>query len=130
MTWNNTIHNLYPGIYSVYIEDNMGCFVSDSIEIFTDPSICMKIYKAFSPNEDGINDYWELENIHLYPNALVEVYDRLGNRVYRRRNYINAESIAFNGKFNGRQLPSGTYYYIVDLQNGDDIFKGTLTIIR
>ena len=88
------------------------------------------MYKVFSPNEDGINDFWEIKNIHLYPEALVEVYDQLGNRVYRRRNYINSSSVAFNGKLNERRLPSGTYYYIVDLENRDEVLKGTLNIIR
>ena len=63
--------------------------------------------------------------------ALVEVYDRMGNMVFRRRNYINSESVAFNGfSKDGRRLPSGTYYYILNLENSDDVFKGSLTIVR
>ena len=101
-----------------------------SIQIESNPEVCIKIYKVFSPNEDGINDFWIIENIHLYPEALVEVYDRLGNRVYRRRNYINSEEIAFNGKIDGSRLNSGTYYYILDLENNDQILRGSLTIVR
>ena len=128
---SSKIENLYPGTYSVSVTDTMGCTISDSITIQDNPKTCITIYKVFTPNEDGIHDYWEIENIHLYPEALVEVYDRLGNMVFRRRNYINSESVAFNGiSKNGMRLPSGTYYYILNLENSDDVFKGSLTIVR
>ena len=89
------------------------------------------MYKAFSPNDDAINEFWKIENIHLYQKALVLVYDRNGRQVYRRRYYENAEGQAFGGKDQeGRILPSGTYYYVIDLENGDKVFKGTVTIVR
>ena len=44
---------------------------------------------------------------------------------------MNAEVEAFGGKDkNGVELPSGTYYYVIDLENGDKVFKGTVTIVR
>jgi len=125
------IANLYPGTYSVIITDTMGCIISDSITISSNPKICITVYSVFSPNDDGIHDYWEISNIHLYPEALVEIYDRMGNIVYRRRNYINSESTAFNGYAkDGKRLSSGVYYYILNLENGDAVFKGTVTIVR
>ena len=128
---SSRIENLYPGTYSVTITDTMGCIISDSITISDNPKICITVYSVFSPNDDGIHDYWEIENIHLYPEALVEVYDRMGSMIYRRRNYINSESIAFNGySKDGRRLASGAYYYVLNLDNGDEVFKGTLTIVR
>ena len=128
---SSQINNLSPGLYSVEIQDTMGCVISDSIEINTDPKICLNIYKVFSPNEDGIHDYWEIENIHLYPQAVVEVYNHLGSMVYRRKNYQNNLEDAFNGfSERGERLASGTYYYVVDLNNGDDAFKGTISIVR
>jgi len=128
---NSSIEGLYPGTYSVTVTDTMGCTTSDSITISTNPKICITVYKVFSPNEDGIHDYWEIENIHLYPEALIEVYDRMGNMVYRRRNYINSESVAFNGyDDNGRRLSSGTYYYVLNLELEEEVFKGSLTIVR
>ena len=59
------------------------------------------------------------------------MYDRNGRQVYRRRDYRNEEQYAFGGEDQeGRVLPSGNYYYVIDLENGDDIFKGVVTIIR
>tara|TARA_B100000902_G_scaffold277742_2_gene263560 strand:+ start:384 stop:1457 length:1074 start_codon:yes stop_codon:yes gene_type:complete len=139
--WNNgivssgedfsEIYNLYPGTYSVLVSDTMGCSTIGEITIETNPKFCIKVYKVFSPNDDGIHDFWEIENIHLYPNALIEIYDRRGNIVFRRRNYINSSETAFNGyDKNGRRLPSGTYYYILNLEQEEEVYKGSLTIIR
>jgi len=127
----SNIDGLCPNSYSVRVTDAMGCEDSNSVIVESDPSICLTIYKAFSPNDDAIHEFWEIENINLYPEALVLVYDRNGRQVYRRRNYENAEGQAFGGKDqNGRELPSGTYYYVIDLENGDKVFKGTVTIVR
>ena len=128
---SSVISGLYPGIYSVEITDDMGCFTKDSIELEVNPDLCLTIYKAFSPNDDDIHEFWEIKNINLYPNALVYVYDRNGRQVFKRRNYQNSEDDSFGGKdINNQPLPSGTYYYVIDLENGDDVFKGTVTIVR
>jgi len=127
----SSIESLFPGEYIVNIIDDMGCTTSDTVEIKVNPKECITIYKAFSPNDDDVNEFWIIENIHLYPLALVTVYDRNGREVYRRRNYINAENEAFSGKDKSfRNLPSGTYYYLIDLENGDEMIKGTITIVR
>ena len=125
------ITGLFPGFYAVEITDDMGCIIYDSIEVKSNPNICLTIYKAFSPNDDNTHEFWEIENIHLYPTALVTVYDRNGTQVFRRRNYVNAEEYGFGGKDkNGQPLPSGNYYYVIDLEMEDEIFKGTVTIVR
>ena len=122
---------LFPGEYHVKITDAMGCITRDTIEVKSNPSICITVYKVFSPNDDNTHEFWEIENINLYPEALVQVYDRTGRQVYNRRNYINAEEHAFGGKDQeGRTLPSGTYYYVIDLENEDTVFKGVLTMVR
>ena len=127
----SSISGLSPGVYLVEITDDLGCTIKDSIEVKSNPNICLKIYKAFSPNDDDIHEFWEIENIKLYPEASVSVYDRNGRQVFKRRNYKNAENVAFGGKDDkGQPLPSGTYYYVVDLENGDDVFKGVVTIVR
>ena len=122
--------NLLEGTYAVKIIDEMGCILNDTATIKHNPKICLEVYSAFSPNEDGIHDFWEINKIEFYPEALIEVYNRSGERVFRRRNYKNTLEDAFNGKFDGERLPSSNYYYIIDLENGDEPFKGTVTIVR
>ena len=127
----SSIDGLFPGEYYVKITDALGCITRDTIEVKSNPTICITVYKVFSPNDDDIHEFWEIENIQLYPQALVLVYDRNGRQVFRRRNYINSEDVAFSGKdLNGQPLPSGTYYYVIDLENDDEVFKGVLTIVR
>ena len=129
--YSSSIDGLFPGEYYVKITDAMGCISRDTIEVKSNPAICITVYKVFSPNDDDIHEFWEIENIQLYPKALVSVYDRNGRQVFRRRNYINAEDVAFGGKdSNGKPLPSGTYYYVIDLENEVEVFKGVLTIVR
>ena len=127
----SSISGLIPGIYLVEIVDDMGCVIEDSIEVKSNPNLCLQFAKVFSPNGDGINDFWKIQNIHLYPQAIVSIYNSEGSQVFRRRNYLNAEENAFNGKIkNGSSLPSGNYFYIIDLVNGDEVFKGSLALIR
>lgn len=84
---------------------------------------------GFSPNNDGINDYFVIENIADMQIQL-EVYNRWGNRIYRSANYRNE----WNGKTTegihiGDDVPAGTYYYILNI---DGKYKkvGHLTISR
>ena len=127
----SVLPSLTPGEYKVKITDDMGCVTRDTVEVKSNPAICITVYKVFSPNDDDTHEFWEIENIALYPKALVQVYDWSGRQVYNRRNYRNAEEHAFGGKDQeGRTLPSGTYYYIINLENGDTVFKGALTIVR
>ena len=127
----SVISDLFPGMYSVQIVDDLGCTMIDSIEVETNPKNCLVVYKAFSPNGDDINQYWSIVGIELYQDALVSIFDRNGSEVYRRRNYENAENVAFGGKDkSGQPLPSGQYYYVINLENGDDIIKGVVMIVR
>lgn len=126
----STLSDLLQGDYSVEIIDDMGCVLQDTATVIHNPKICLEVYSAFSPNEDANHDFWEIKNIEFYPEALIEVYNRSGERVFRKRNYQNTLNSAFLGKFNGKRLPSATYYYIINLENGDEPFTGTVTIVR
>ena len=129
-TNSSVLGELLEGTYAVEIIDEMGCILQDTASVIHNPKICLEVYSAFSPNEDSNHDFWEIKNIEFYPEALVEVYCRTGDRVYRRRNYQNTLKDAFNGKVDGKILPSATYYYIINLENGDEPFTGTVTIVR
>jgi len=81
---------------------------------------------AFTPNGDGINDTWNIKNIETYPNCTVQVFNRYGQEVYSSRGY----GISWNGTFKGSALPTGAYYYIIDLKNGSKVLSGSIAIIR
>jgi len=69
------------------------------------------IPSGFSPNGDGINDFWQIVGIDKYPNNTVYIYNRLGVKVFSSVNYKND----WNGFYNGNKVPDGTYFYEVIL---------------
>lgn len=86
----------------------------------------VKVPNAFSPNGDGINDRWVLENLADYAGATVEVFNRYGQMVFRAAGH----GMWWDGTYNGKMLPVATYYYVIDLKNGFAPMKGSVTIIR
>jgi gliding motility-associated-like protein len=86
----------------------------------------IKFPNAITPNGDGENDTWEIEDIEAFPDVTVFIYDGAGQNVYKsKQGYI-----PWDGTYNGRELPMGTYYYIIDLNDGINTYKGTITIIK
>ncbi len=114
--------------YTITVTDNYGCQNSDNITITVEdkPVYELIIYNTFTPNGDGMNDTWYIENIDRYPYNLVQVYNRNGHKVYEKSGYLNE----WDGKYYGNNLPAATYYYIIDLGNGSEIIKGNVTIVR
>lgn len=86
----------------------------------------LKIPNAFSPNGDGINDTWDIPNLVDYPGATVQIFNRNGQSVYLSNGYNRA----WDGKYLGNVLPSGTYYYIINPRNGYSVISGSVTILR
>ncbi|MEL6923059.1 MAG: gliding motility-associated C-terminal domain-containing protein, partial [Bacteroidota bacterium] len=85
----------------------------------------LEIYTGFSPNEDGNNDVFLIDGIEGYPNNTLTIFNRWGNQVYFTRGYLNT----WNGKWNGKDLPDGTYFYILDDGQGRT-FTGYVQIHR
>jgi gliding motility-associated-like protein len=88
----------------------------DGIGDVCDPvnDILIDISNGFSPNGDTINDVWFIDNIWLYPNATIKVFNRWGNKVFTTTGYNND----WNGESTeggSGKLPTGSYYYIVTL---------------
>lgn len=118
------------GTYALNVIDNNGCLATSSTNVVGDGQNCLYVYSAFSPNGDQNNDYWHIDNIELYPDALVEVFNRWGDRVYSNKRYVNSWETAWNGTFNNNILPSATYYYVITLHNDQEPYVGTVTLVR
>ncbi len=92
----------------------------------SEPTACeVTIPNIFTPNGDNTNEFFELENIEQYPNNTVQIFNRWGKEVYNEGGYNNSTK-----KFDGKDLPDGVYFYIVDLGNGVKPKAGTVTISR
>ncbi len=86
------------------------------------------VFKMFSPNGDGINDYLFINDITdpEYANNTLEIYDRYGNQVFATKGYDNT----WDGTRKNEQLPKGTYFYVLDLGDGSGVHKGWIQILR
>lgn len=87
----------------------------------------LEIPNGFSPNGDGINDTWRIRYLDGYPDATIEVYNRGGQIVFRSVGY----SKDWDGTYQGKALPIGTYYYIINPKTGKvGIYTGSVTILK
>jgi gliding motility-associated-like protein len=84
------------------------------------------IPNTFTPNGDGYNDLWNIQALAGYPRCMVSIYNRYGGLIYQSRGY----SRAWDGTYNGSQLPTGTYYCIINLKNGTLPLSGYVVLIR
>jgi gliding motility-associated-like protein len=84
------------------------------------------IPNTFSPNGDGIHDKWEIKYLNTYPGCTVEIYNRYGQLVFQSTSYNKP----WDGTFKDKQLPAGTYYYIINPKNGRKQMSGFVDIIR
>jgi gliding motility-associated-like protein len=86
----------------------------------------ISIPNTFTPNNDGINDYWDIKNLDTYPQSSVLVFDRYGQQVYQSTGYAKP----WDGTNNGKSLPAGTYYYIIDLKDEQPKIAGWVLIVK
>jgi|CXWL01.1.fsa_nt_gi gliding motility-associated-like protein len=134
-TWLSAANILNPNaspaattIYTLRVTTPQGCFATDDVNITVIP-YCVKIMEAFTPNGDGINERWLITNGNCLKTASTQVFNRYGARVFESGDYKNT----WDGTYEGKPLPDGTYYYIISFQllNGRTVYlKGNLTILR
>lgn len=106
--------------------NDRGCYDRDTliIEVSDEPDVFVP--NLFSPNGDGLNDYFEIPEISSYPNTKLTIINREGVVVFSSDNYQND----WDGTYQGNKLPEATYYYLVEFENFDKVYKGAITILR
>lgn len=85
-----------------------------------------QVTNAFSPNGDGINDRWNLPFLDNFTDCRVQIFNRNGQVVFTSVGY----STPWDGNISGRAAPVGTYYYIIDLRNGEKPITGYVVVLR
>ncbi len=124
---NPTLQPEDAGLYDYVVEvtSSEGCVGYDTIEVDVRPEVVFP--DGFTPNGDGVNDVWNISYIDQYPEAVVEVYNRWGELLFRSEGYEEP----WDGTYNGEPVPVGTYYYIIDLKDDRvEPYTGPITIIR
>ena len=111
--------------YAVLVDATTGCESSVRLPVTTDLTSCGKLIlpDGFSPNDDGTNDTYDFDNLHiLYPDFVIEIFNRYGSIVYKG----NANTPRFDGTSNQSRtigsgdLPVGVYYYIFNFNDGEN----------
>jgi gliding motility-associated-like protein len=121
------VSGLRAGMYYVLLVDNNRCSYTERFIISNKNSSCINIPSAFTPNADGVHDEWVIENLQrFYPNAEIQIYNRIGERVY----FNTSTDAKWDGTYNGVPLPVSTYHYIIDLKDGSSPKTGQITILR
>jgi gliding motility-associated-like protein len=110
--------------YTVTVTTDKGCKASDAV--FVKLLLKPLIPNIFSPNGDGVHDRWVIPFLDTYPGCTVEIYNAYGQLVYRSIGYPTP----WDGKVKGKDVPVGTYYYIVDPKNGRPRMSGYVDVVR
>lgn len=132
----DTLSNLAPGTYSVMIIAYSGTQAIDTVSIsnlIVSPSTSpckIKPFTYISPNNDGQNDAFYIENIEEYPDNEVFIFNRWGQEIVHIKNYNNQEN-AWGSKKYPINVPLGTYFYHLNqLSKKKDLFKGFVELIN
>ena len=116
-----------PGTYELLTVSLDGC--EDELLIEVLPPAAPRdliIYTGFSPNDDGVNEVFTIENIEYFPNNTLRIFNRWGNEVYSATGYRNDSG--WRGDYFGEDLPNGTYFYVLHVD--EDQYSGYVQIHR
>jgi len=115
-----TFRQVKSGIYNATARDKHGCGISNSFLLYV-----LDYPRFFTPNGDGYNDLWTIENIGQMPDYSISIFDRYGKLLKQ----MNQNSSGWNGVFNGQELPSDDYWFTLLFVNGK-IVKGHFSLKR
>lgn len=119
----NTFIYLDSGTVTVEVTDSTGCTASASLPVVYIP-IC--IPDVFTPDGNGNNDTWTPGCSEIYPNLKTRIYDRYGRQIAELK-----QGQTWDGKYEGKELPSGDYWYVIKINGNDDReYVGHFTLYR
>jgi gliding motility-associated-like protein len=111
--------------YRLTVTSAQGCFiVSDEVIVKVHEKLV--IPNTFTPNGDGINDILTIDGLDSYKQSITTIFDRNGQQVFKSLAYPKP----WDGTHNGKPLPIGTYYYVIDLNNGQKRVSGYVNVFK
>lgn len=108
--------------YKLKVTSVEGCESEWDVKVTVTKKVLTNV---FSPNDDGINDTWNVD-LSGYPKAELQIYNRYGNCLF----FSRSASIKWEGRYNGQLLPSGVYFFVINY-NYEDLkpARGTIVIL-
>jgi gliding motility-associated-like protein len=122
---NPTVNPNETTTYTVSIINAQGISTELSVRVVVLEDYNITPNNVISPDGDGVNDTWVVENISAYPNNEVKIYDKGGREIYKAKNYNND----WYGQVNGNRLNAGVYYYVINLGVGAKTRVGYINLI-
>ncbi|SDL80503.1 gliding motility-associated C-terminal domain-containing protein [Daejeonella rubra] len=110
--------------YTLQVTDECNNVITD--EVFVKVYKEISIPNTFSPNNDGVNDLWNIIGLTSYPESKIKVFNRYGNEIFLSSGYENP----WDGRYLGSELSPGVYYYMIDLNNGTKLISGSVLIVK
>ncbi len=122
---DNTFYITRTDTYEVRVVDNNGCEAVGTIFM---EFIDIEIPNFFTPDGDGNNDFWIPRNMEQFPEILIKIFDRYGRVVSEQTH----DAQGWDGKYAGKELPTGDYWYVIQLNGTEDDreFVGHFTLYR
>lgn len=130
--WSNgSMQSMADSLQSTYyfltVTDILGCTAYDSVFITRNEIGCIDPVNAFTPNGDFYNDTWVIDNMYLYPEAEVQIFNKWGNLIHYQKGLYEP----WDGTIKDQMAPSEIYYWIINLNKEDrETLKGNITIVR
>ena len=108
---SNLFENLIVGKYSITVREKSDCS-NESTILF----LLIDYPRFFTPNGDGINDTWNVEGLESQPKAVITIFDRFGKTL----SVFRADELGWNGIWNGKSMPSNSYWFKVSYFENED----------
>ena len=122
---------VYPGVSTVYTvtgTDSRGCSNIAKVFVRVIDRPVVKAVDIITPNGDGLNETFYIQNMEVYPENTLVVINRWGQTVFETKDYKNSEG--WDGTFNGASVPTGVYFYVLRFKITERVVKGSLTVIN
>jgi gliding motility-associated-like protein len=121
-----TIEGLKEGVYSIDIYDANSCILTlPNVTLSGLTEKCFEIPNAFTPNGDGINDEFVIRNIEFFPDATISVFNEWGQKVYE----AHGGDKPWDGKYKSKNVPAGSYIYIIQLKDNKTKYSGIISVV-
>lgn len=113
-------NNLTESEYTVYVRDKNGCgILTKDVFLLISPHF-------FTPNSDGVNDFWQIKSSFREPNLSIQIFDRFGKLLKA----LDGNSEGWDGTFNGNSLPTSDYWFKIFRPATGRIYTGHFTLKR
>ncbi len=120
----NVFKDLVNGTYIVQVQDVNTCMASDTVELSS--FVDIEVPNFVTPNNDGVNDRWEIKGMDKFPDSIIKIYDRFGKLLIEYK----ASEPGWNGEYLGKPVPSDAYWYVIEVLPLEKMLKGHITLKR